>query len=154
MHKIRLSEGKKNGWVALKLDISKAYDKVEWTFFRQAMEKLGSLDKWVDLIMSCVTTPIFSTLTSGITKGLIQSQRGLRQGCLLSPYLFIICAEVFSNILLQGERQNWIHGLKFSRDITISHILFTDDSLVFTRANTEECKHLKSIFDRYTSALG
>ena len=98
LHKIRLSKGKKNGWVALKLDISKAYDRVEWNFLRQAMEKLGFSDKLVDLIMNCVTTPTFFILINGIAKGLIQPQRGLRQGCLLSPYLFIICAEVFSNL--------------------------------------------------------
>lgn len=56
--------------------------------------------------------------------------------------------------MLQGERQGRIHRLRFSRDITISHLLFANDSLVLIRATTEECKHLKSIFYCYTSASG
>lgn len=154
LHKIRLSKEKKNDWVTLKLDINKAYDRVEWIFYRQVMEKLGFSNKWVALIMNCVTTPTFSILINGIAKWLIYPQRGIRQGCPLPPYLFIICAGVFSNLLLQGERQGRIHKLRFSRDITISHLFFANDSLVLTRATTEECKHLKSIFDCYTSTSG
>ena len=51
LHKIRHSKGKKNGLLALKLDISKAYDRVEWNFLRFTMERLGFSSKWVDLIM-------------------------------------------------------------------------------------------------------
>ena len=55
---------------------------------------------------------------------------------------------------MKAERQNLIHGLTFSRNIIISHLLFADDSLVFTRASTEDCNKLKAIFECYTSASG
>lgn len=118
------------------------------------MAKLGFSNKWIDLIMNCITTASFSVLINGVPRGIIQPERGLRQGCPLSPYLFIMCAEAFSNSLIQAERKQLIRGLKFTKDVTISHPLFADDSLVFSRASVADCKHLKEIFERYARASG
>lgn len=98
LHKIKHSKGKKNGLVALKLDISKAYNMVEWNFLKYTMERLGFSLKWVELIMRCISTSSISVLINGVAKGLIQPQRGLRQGCSLSPYLFILCAKPFQTL--------------------------------------------------------
>lgn len=118
------------------------------------MHNLGFSRKWVELVMRCVTTSSFSILINGVDKGLIYPQRGLRQGCPLSPYLFVLCAEVLSNLLAQAESKQLIHGLKFSSQLSISHLLFADDSLIFTRATTEDCINLKAIFECYAVASG
>lgn len=154
LHKIRISKGKKHGIVALKLDVSKAYDRVEWKFLQCTLEKIGFSSKFVRLIMRCITTPSFSVLINGVAKGLIKPQRGLRQGCPLSPYLFILCAEVFSNLLSQAEMNKHIHGIKFGKELSITHLLFADDSLIFVRATKEDCWSLKGVFDCYTNASG
>ena len=115
LYKIRHSKGKRNGLVALKLDISKAYDRMEWVFFKQIMIRLGFLNKWVDLVMNRITTSSFFVIINENPNGTIYPQRGLRQGCLLSPYLFILYAEAFSNILLQAEQNHLIQVLKFGK---------------------------------------
>lgn len=80
---------------------------------------------------------------------------GLRQGCLLSLYLFLICADVLSYLLLNAAENKLLHGASFNRNnLMISHLLFTDDSLIFARATAEECKLLQAIFYQYTAALG
>ena len=107
LHKIHC-KGKKNGLVALKLDISKAYNKVEWYFLKQTLLMVGFSPNWVDLIMRCVSTALLSVIINGAPNGMIQPERGLRQGCLLSLYLFIICAEAFSNILVKAEKNQLI----------------------------------------------
>lgn len=62
--------------------------------------------------------------------------------------------EAFSNLLLQAEHNHLIQGLKFGKELTISHLLFADDSLVFTKASVDSCKNLKAIFDCYAAASG
>ncbi|KAH9747206.1 reverse transcriptase domain-containing protein [Citrus sinensis] len=154
LHKIRHSKGKKHGLVALKLDVSKAYDRVEWPFLKQIMLRMGFSQRWVDRIMNCISTVSFSVILNGVAKGFFHPQRGLRQGCPLSPYLFIMCAEAFSNLIRQAEHQKLIHGLNFGKDLTISHLLFADDSLIFARATADECRNLKRVFECYERALG
>ena len=111
------------------------------------MIRLGFPNRWVDLVMNCITTSSFSVIINGKAKGMIYPQRDLRQGCPVSSYLFILCAEAFSNMLLQAERNHLIQGLQFRKEITTSHLLFADDSLVFTKASVDSCKNLKTIFD-------
>lgn len=85
--------------VAIKLDISKAYDWLEWDFIRAVLLRLGFNDKWVSLIMCCVTSPCYSVLINGEPRGWIKPSRGICQGDPLLPYLFLLCAEVFSGLL-------------------------------------------------------
>lgn len=65
-----------------------------------------------------------------------------------------MCAEAFSNSLIQAKRKQLIQGLKFTKDVTITHLLFADDSLVFSRASVTDCRHLKEIFYCYARASG
>lgn len=72
---------------------------MEWLFLKQSMLELGFAQSWVNLIMMCITTSSLAVIVNGTTKGLIYPHRGLRQSCLISPYLYIMCVEVFSVIL-------------------------------------------------------
>ena len=93
MHIIK--NGKK-GALVLKLDVSKAYDKVEWGFLKGMMIKLGFPEVWVDGVMKCVYTPSFSIRINGNAYGNVIPSRGLRQGDPLCPYLFMICAKAMA----------------------------------------------------------
>lgn len=95
-----------------------------------------------------------SVLINGVPKGVINPQRGLRQGYPLSPYIFIMCAKSFSNMVIRAENKGLIQGLEFNRKLLVTHILFADDSLVFTRASSTDCRNLKTIFNDYAPASG
>nr|KYP35970.1 Transposon TX1 uncharacterized [Cajanus cajan] len=81
--------------------------------------------------------------------------RGLRQGDLLSPYLFIICTEGLSLLLRQAEARGILHGVKVCRGAPpLTHILFADDCFLFCKATTDEGHTLKDVLQQYEQASG
>ena len=139
LHAMHSRRSGRSGSLALKLDISKAYDRVEWDFLKGIMKKLGLLERWIDRVMSCVTSTSFSICINGKAFGNIWPSRGLHQGDLLSPYLFLLCAEGFSSMLAKAQDGGRLHRVSICRRAPcISHLLFADDSLLFCMANQEE----------------
>src|ERR1044072_9040175 len=134
--------------MALKLDMSKAYDRVEWDFLQLTIEKMGFPPRWVTLVMKCVRTVSFSILINGYPTTSFVPQRGLRQGDPLSPYLFIICGEVFSAMIARKVANSTIHGIRVTpRAPTISHLFFAADSIIFTKATVQEAQAISSILE-------
>lgn len=129
---MKRNAGKKKGDVALKIDISKAYDKMDSNYMRQIILKMGFDVKWVNLIMLCVTTMQYFVFVNDQHIGPIMPKRGLRQGDPLLPYLYIICAEGLSVLIRDVERQGLLHGNKIYKGAPIvSHFLFAYDSVLF-----------------------
>ena len=122
--------------MALKLDMSKAYDRVEWVCLDKIMDKLGFDEKWRKPIMQCVITVTYSVKINGVPRGNIISSRVIRQGDPLSPYLFIFCAKcilamrqvLVANGVMAGVAM--CHG-----GPKLSHLFFADDNLIFYKAS-------------------
>ena len=102
LHSMHVRKKSKKGSIALKLDINKAYDRVEWPFLQGMMQRMGFPNRWIGWVMGCVTTPSFSILNNGEPYGNINPSRGIRQGDPLSPYLFLLYAEGLTSLLSKG----------------------------------------------------
>jgi hypothetical protein len=131
------------GFMTLKLDMSKAYDRVEWDFLEAILKKMGFDDRWVFLMMSCVRTVTYSILVNGQPHGHIKPTRGIRQGDHLSPFFFILCVKAMSSLIHQAGREGLIYGFPITRGgININHLFFANDSLLFCKAKVQECEKI------------
>jgi hypothetical protein len=154
-HYLKHNRNKKKGYVGIKLDMAKAYDRLEWSFIENTLSTMGFPMKLVHTIMRCVSTVSFSTLVNGQPSYSFKPHRGIRQGDPLSPYLFILCADVFSGMITKSQNQSLIHGIAIAHDAPkVCHLFFADDSILLCKASKEEAGHLKTIFDDYQRISG
>lgn len=149
-HYIRRKTQGKSGVAGVKLDISKAYDRLEWPFLEGMLVEFGFNNVWVERIMQCAQTVSYSFVHDGCEFGNIQPKRGIRQGDPISPYLYILCAEGLSSIIRRHEDSGLLHGISIARGAQpISHLLFADDCYVFFKATIQEARSMKSILELY-----
>lgn len=118
MHCIDQRRKGKKGLMAIKLDMSKAYDRVEWAFLEVMMRKMGFGERWIRLMLMCVKTVSYSVLINGEPKGKIIPMRELCQGYPISPYLFLLCAEGLTAMLRKEEGKWLISGISICRGAT------------------------------------
>ncbi|CAN1729936.1 LINE-1 reverse transcriptase homolog [Linum perenne] len=155
LHTLNLRRRAKDGEVALKVDISKAYDRVEWTYLEAVMVKMGFEKRWIEFMLLSIRSVAYSVVINSSRSEQFTPERGLRQGCPLSPFLFLICAEGLSAMVRKAAEDNLIHGVRVRRGApAVTHLLFADDSFFFFRADIEETRKVKDIFQKYGRASG
>ena len=155
LHFLKTSGAVKHCSMAVKTDISKAYDRLEWSFIKAVFERMGFFDTWVHWVMECVTTVSYSFLIGNEAKGSVNPQRGIRQGDPLSPYIFIICGEVLSGLCKKAQDMGSLPGVRVARNSPkLNHLLFADDTMFFTKTDTHACTTLVDILRKYEAASG
>lgn len=154
-HFIQKNKNPNKAACAYKLDLSKAYNRVDWRFLEQAMHKMGFAHRWVSWIMSCVTTVRYSVKFNGTLLSAFAPTRGLRQGDPLSPFLFLFVADGLSLLLEEKVRQGAILPLHVCRRAPgISHLLFADDTLLFFEAVKEQTVAIKQVLNDFAASTG
>lgn len=155
MHCIDQRRKGKKWLMAIKLYMSKAYDRVEWAFLEVMMKKLGFSEKWIGLMMMCVKIVYYLVLINGEPKGKIIPTSGLRQGNPISPYLFLLCVEGLTAMLRKEESEGMINGVSVYRGAPqISHLLFADDCIIFGKASIDEGNRVLEVLANYEKESG
>lgn len=139
----------------IKLDMIKAYDRVKWEFLFEVLSKFSFSNKWCKWIKNCISGVHFSILINGHPSQFIQGTQGIRQGDPLSPFLFIIMADALSRYInFQSSKGLWLGATLPGTSITVTHSLFTDDTLLFGKYSLKEAKLIKQTLDIYSSTSG
>jgi hypothetical protein len=134
----------------LKLDLKKDYDCINWDFLRLILIQSSFGSMVTNWLMSCVISATYAVLINGKPSSFFQRGRGLRQGCPLSPLLFILVMEGLSILLKKGQEEGKLSGVKVSRIVKILHLFFIDDVLIMSRASLQEWQEIVGLL---TSSL-
>ncbi|KAI9153529.1 hypothetical protein LWI28_012716 [Acer negundo] len=135
--------------------MSKAYGRVKWKFVDHTLHAFGFPDLFCKLIQDCITTSWFSVMMNGTYMGFFKSERGLRQGNPLSPYLFILMEELLSRMINIEMSEKYILPFSHPYDApVISHMLYADDVVFFANASKKSICGLMKVLKKYESWSG
>jgi hypothetical protein len=155
IHSIQTGSAARRNFCAYKLDMAKAYDRVDWRFLEGVLAKLGFHSTWIRWVMECVTTVRYTIRFNGQLLDSFTPTRGIRQGDPLSPYLFLFVADGLSCLIRKEIENNSLREFHICRRAPgISHLLFADDSLLFFEASVNQASIIKSILNRYEKGTG
>ena len=105
--------------------------------------------------MQCVSTTSSSILINGSPYGFFKSQKGVRQGDPLPPFLFVLVAEVLARLIEREAYSNGIKGFKLARDLMpITHLQFADDLFIFAFDNEENLEKIKYCLETFFECSG
>jgi hypothetical protein len=151
IHAVQGDSASCSKFCSYKLDMAKAYDRVDWVFLEGVLAKLGFHSTWIQWVMACVTTVRYSVCFNGHLLDSFSPTRGLRQGDPLSPYLFLFVADALSSLIKREVDNGALRELKICcRAPGISRLLFADDCLMFFDGSVQQATVVnKTVLDKY-----
>jgi hypothetical protein len=143
------------GSFAIKVDLSKAYDKLSWEFIWRILYEIKLPDQLINVIMHSVTSVETNVKWNGARGDFFRPQRGIRQGDPISPYLFVLCMDKLSHLIMHAvERGEW-RGIKAGRTgPMVSHLMFADDLLLFGEATEKQMQCVMDMLNKFCGLSG
>jgi exonuclease III len=152
---IHTSCKKKEKGMVIKLDLANAFDRVKHDFLFAVMRNFGFNQKFIEWVKACISAPWIAPLINGRPANFFQASRGLRQGCPLSPVLYVIQASVLSFQLQRCLQNRSLSGIRVVPKVKdVNHAQFADDTLLLGDANLKTARNFKSELDYYKDSSG
>jgi hypothetical protein len=136
----------------LLLDFERAFDRIEWSLLFKALEKLGFGLKWIKWVSSLYTSVSSSIKLNGIEGSAFPLARSVRQGCPLSPYLFILATDVLGHML--DDPRFGVEGLTLPGGRKVRDQTFADDTALYLQGTPENMERTQRVLDTFCKASG
>ncbi|GKF31092.1 RNA-directed DNA polymerase, eukaryota, reverse transcriptase zinc-binding domain protein, partial [Tanacetum coccineum] len=141
--------------VAMKIDIQKSYNTVNWQFLEAILNGFGFHERMVKWIVRCVTSVSFSVCVNGERFRHFKGGRGLRQGDPMSPYLFTLVMEIISLIMQKKVEEKKDFRYHFGcKQLKLTHVCFADDLLMFCHGDVVLVGVLKEAIEEFGAISG
>ena len=136
----------------IKLDMSKAFDKISWKYIRETLKAFGFHPTWIHWIMWLISSSFFSILLNGTPISTFKTSRGIRKGDPLSLFLVISMAEGLSRSIQSAIHNNSLKGIYVhNMNPPLSHTQFVDDTTLMGEPTLQEARTLKSILENFAA---
>lgn len=150
-------QGMKRGRIEgliLKIDFEKAFDTISWDFLFSCLDKMNFGERWIKWLKSIFDSIRVSVLVNGSPTSEFKPKRGLRQGDPLSPLLFLLVGEVLNCLLSEATKKEVFRGVKINDSISISHLQFADDTILFINKDFGSVQGIKRVLQCFELLSG
>jgi hypothetical protein len=139
----------------IKLDMANTFDRVKRSYLYKVFLSYGFSLEFVNLIKACIDKPWIAPLVNGWPANYFQDSRGIRQGCLLSPFMYILMADSLSRKLIAERNVGEISGIRPAKGTDpINHALFVDDSLLLGGSSLRIARAFNEIIQNFCCISG
>lgn len=139
----------------MQLDLSKAYDKVSWSYLEAVLRAFGFSQQWIQWVVALIKSPRYSILVNGAPSTPFSPSRGIRQGDPSSPFLFVILMEDLGRLIAKKKEEGLLTGLQPIRSSrATTHQQFVDDTMLHGIPTVKEAMAFKNILNLFSKASG
>ncbi|CAO2153322.1 unnamed protein product [Urochloa humidicola] len=147
---VQVCHKRKAPTLVLKLDFAKAFDTVNWDSLMLILEARGFNGTWRHWMQQLLATSLTAVLVNGTPGPWFQCRRGMRQGDPLSPYLFLLVADVLQTMI----QSNGAIRHPIVDSVPCPTLQYADDTLIVVRGATSDIQELKNVLDQFSAATG
>ena len=150
MELVQVCHKRKVPTIVLKLDFAKAFDTVNWEVLMTILSARGFSPLWCRWVLDLLASSKSAVLVNGCPGPWIECRRGLRQGDPMSPYLFLLVADVLQTLIKTdgGVRHPILE------DGNCAVLQYADDTLIVCRGEVADVVRLKLLLDQFAAAIG
>ncbi|XP_028786509.1 uncharacterized protein LOC114742412 [Neltuma alba] len=154
VHSMRIKQGYK-GFMAIKIDLEKAYDRVNWNFLINCLNEMQIPTHVTQIISHCISLAKMQLLWNGEKTEEFKPTRGVQQGDPISPYLFVICMEKLAQMIQERVNKNeWTPISLCKQGPPLSHLFFADDIILFSEVSIHQAAVIHSCLEEFYSRSG
>lgn len=154
MHSMQKSENE-GGWLILKVDIEKAFNSISWNFIETIVTLYNFPPSFIKITVSCLKNIIYIPIIKEKKKQSFIPSRGIRQGDPISPSIFILAMKFLNKLIENKIEEKALTPFKFcNRSFPISHLLFFDDVLIFSKTTPRNLQTINDVLSTFCVVSG